>query len=222
MAQGKVLEASKLLPRTFREVYAQPKIREQITAIGEAPVKAMIEFQLARLASLMVTGGNLNDDMTDFISSQLIELHPTESIADLKLCFERGAMGRYGSIQRMDGITIGEWVEKYLDEKYAELETLIEKRKTNDVAKEPVDGLEDFYARMRDESAKRAAVLEFNKAEYRKKYGAVDMETIERLRQAELEGKHNATSAPFTKADFEAAQKAFGKEPEKVEQQENP
>lgn len=206
MAQGKLPEANKLLPRAFREVYGYPKIREQIKAIGTAPVKAMIEFQLARLASLMTTGGNLNDDMTDFISAQLIELYPTESIADIRLCFERGAIGRYGQIQRMDGLVVGDWMTQYLEEKYTDLETLIEKRKATDITKEPVEDLKPVYAKMADDTTKKYMVKQFEKEEMARKYGVTKCYVCD--------------GHDFFGADEVAARKnfriAFGKDPEVV------
>jgi len=151
MAQGNFKEATKRLPRTFQEVYDQPKVFEQVLAIGIAPVKAMIEFQLARLASLMTTGGNLNDILTDFISGELMDMFPNESIADIRLCLERGAMGRYGEIQRMDGATIGRWMVKYVDEKYSEDEVRRRQSKNNEATKQPIEGLEFAYAKIRDQ-----------------------------------------------------------------------
>lgn len=192
MARGDFAGAMKLLPSTFREVYALPKVCEQVKAIGLAPVKAMIQVQLGILASLMTTGGNLNDAMANFIAGSLIDMFPTESVADFQLCFQRGAMGRYGQIQRMDGITIGEWMGKYLEEKYSELESHIDKRKANDVGKQPVDDLKPIYDKMKAENTKFLAVNEFNKQEYQKKYSAMNPEEIERLRQAEID-RYNGT-----------------------------
>lgn len=112
-----------MLPAKIELVFEQPKISEMSKAIGEQNVKLMIQFELIKLAELMSVGGNLNNAQVQFISEQLIELYPTESIADFKICFRRGAMGAYGQIQRMDGLTIGEWMKQYLNEKYIVLET---------------------------------------------------------------------------------------------------
>lgn len=111
-----------MLPTKIELVFEQPKIREMCKAIGEANVKLMIQFELVKLAELMSVGGNLNDAQVEFVSEQLMELYPNESIADFKICFRRGAMGTYGQIQRMDGLTIGEWMKLYLNEKYEVLE----------------------------------------------------------------------------------------------------
>jgi hypothetical protein len=118
-------EASLMLPTNPKEVFAQPKVFEMIKAIGEAPVLSQIEFELVRLSELMTVGGNLNIALVTFIARQLVELYPNESIADFKLCFERGAIGHYGNIQRMDGITIRGWMEQYLESKYEEHERIL-------------------------------------------------------------------------------------------------
>jgi len=115
-------EASLMLPTNPKEVFAQPKVFEMVKAIGEAPVLSQIEFELVRLSELMTVGGNLNITLITFIARQLVELYPNESIADFKLCFERGAIGHYGNIQRMDGITIRGWMEQYLESKYEQHE----------------------------------------------------------------------------------------------------
>lgn len=122
-------EASRLLPRKIELVFDEPKISEVVKVIGEDSVKGQIEFELIKLASLMSVGGNLNRAQIGFISSSLIEQYPNESIADFKICFERGAIGVYGDIQRMDGITIGVWFKKYLDEKYEVLEDKLKNEK---------------------------------------------------------------------------------------------
>lgn len=77
----------------------------------------------------MSVGGNLNDAQVQFIADKLIELYPTESIADFKICFQRGAIGSYGAIQRMDGITIRDWMAKYLEEKYLIMEDMLMQEK---------------------------------------------------------------------------------------------
>lgn len=118
-----------MLPSKIELAIEQPKIQEMIKAIGEGPVKLMIQFELIKLAELMSVGGNLNNAQVDFIADQLIEMYPTESLADFKICFRRGAMGTYGQIQRMDGLTIGEWMKKYLEEKYQALEAAMMKER---------------------------------------------------------------------------------------------
>src|SRR5690348_16603658 len=131
MQTGNLDKASGLMPSKIDLVLDQPKIFEVIKAIGEDPVKNQIEFELINLAALMSVGGNLNRAQVPFIAEQLIELYPNESIADFKLCFKRGAIGLYGDIQRLDGVTIGQWMKAYLDEKYEVLEKQLMKEKEN-------------------------------------------------------------------------------------------
>jgi len=131
-------------------VFDQPKVFEVIKTVGEESVLRQIEFELVCLADLMSVGGNLKEAQILFIARQLIEMYPNESIADFKLCFQRGAMGLYGDIQRMDGITIGKWMAAYLDEKYQVLETKLMKEKELTpfepvVNKIDVDGLLEKY-----------------------------------------------------------------------------
>lgn len=114
--------ASELLPKKIEQTFEQPKVREMILAIGLISVKRMIQFELIKLAELMSVGGNLNSAQVDFIADELIEKYPNESIADFKICFRKGAIGAYGDIQRMDGITIAKWMKEYLIEKYTILE----------------------------------------------------------------------------------------------------
>jgi len=110
--------ASDLLPKTFQGALEQPKVRELVSIHGHEQIQLMIEFELINLASLMSVGGNLNKAQVPFIAEQLIEMYPNESIADFKLCFRKGSIGEYGDIQRLDGITIGQWMKSYLDAKY--------------------------------------------------------------------------------------------------------
>jgi hypothetical protein len=106
------------MPTKYLQVQEQPKVREMIEIAGLESVQSIIEYELIQLALLMSVGGNLNKAQVPFIAEQLIELYPNESIADFKLCFRKGSIGEYGDIQRLDGITIGQWMKSYLDAKY--------------------------------------------------------------------------------------------------------
>jgi len=141
MMAGDYKKAHSLLPTTFKEVFEQPKVFEQILAIGQKSVQMQIEFELIQLSQLVSVGGNITDAQVPFIARNLIEMYPKESIADFRLCFERGAMGRYGSIQRLDGVTIGLWMSGdgegslcYLDEKYSNHEAILHKEKKTEKA----------------------------------------------------------------------------------------
>lgn len=117
------------MPTKIEGTFDEPKVREVILAIGEDAVVFQVRFELVQLAALMSVGGNLNDAQSKFIAKQLVDMFPNETLADFKLCFQRGAIGLYGDIQRMDGITIGGWMKMYLDEKYQILEDKLMKEK---------------------------------------------------------------------------------------------
>jgi len=134
---GNYAAASESMPKKIEQVFEQPKVREMVLLVGEQSVKLQIEFELINLAALMSVGGNLNKAQVPFIAEQLIQLYPNESIADFKLCFQRGAIGLYGDIQRLDGVTIGQWMKAYLDEKYEVLEAKLMKEKDNSIYQIP-------------------------------------------------------------------------------------
>lgn len=122
-------KASAMLPAKIQQVFDQVKVMEMVQTIGKAPVLNQIEFELECLADLMSVGGNLNVSQVPFIAEQLVEMYPTESIADFKICFRAGAMGKYGEIKRLDGATIGLWMQDYLEEKYQLMEDILMKEK---------------------------------------------------------------------------------------------
>lgn len=118
-----------MLPTKIEQAIHEPKLFEMVMATSETCVIKQIEFELIVLASLMSVGGNLNKAQVPFIARQLYEMYPKESLADFKICFTKGSMGEYGDIQRMDGITIRNWMETYMQEKYQVLEDTLMREK---------------------------------------------------------------------------------------------
>lgn len=116
-------KVSEALPSTIKGAIEQPPISEVMKVTGRGQVVRFIEFELIKMTTLVSVGNNLNNAQVEFIASQLVELFPNESMADFKICFQRGCIGQYGEIFRMDGIVLRKWMEKYLDEKY---ETLVD------------------------------------------------------------------------------------------------
>jgi hypothetical protein len=108
-----------------------------ILATDEKNVSGFIEFELIKLAERINVSGNLTAEQIEFIALQLIREFPNESIADFKICFERGATGAYGKIFKLDGVEVGQWMQKYLDDKYKVLETQLMKEK-DELYKRPV------------------------------------------------------------------------------------
>lgn len=100
-----------------------------ILATNEQTVAGFIEFELIKLAERINVGGNLTPGQIEFIATQLVGMYPNETIADFKICFEKGAAGAYGKIFKLDGIEVGQWVKAYLEEKYQVIENELMKEK---------------------------------------------------------------------------------------------
>ena len=107
----------------------EPPCSMMIKSMGGQAVAAYIEFELIRISRLFSGSGNLNPEMIEFIPNQLLNLYPNESLADFKLCLERGVSGLYGPLQRLDSATIIGWMGEYLEEKYKAKEDALMKAK---------------------------------------------------------------------------------------------
>lgn len=130
--QPATLEAfSKQMPKRIEDALEFPILKEMIKASGEEIIQAYVEFELIKLADLVSVGGNLSNTQVPFIAETLIRTYPNETLADFKLCFQRGAMGNYGEIFRLDGVVIGLWMKAYLEEKYQVIENKLMKEKEN-------------------------------------------------------------------------------------------
>lgn len=131
------------MPTRILGTFDLPKVREAIMAVGEKSVCGFLEFELIKLAERINVSGNLTPGQTEFIAGQLIREFPNETLADFKLCFERGAFGKYGRIFKLDGIELGVWMRGirdadgkikqlgYLDEKYELMQDEMMKEKDN-------------------------------------------------------------------------------------------
>lgn len=132
LASGNLKGAGELLPKKISQATKEPPICDVVKITGQGAVVRFVEFQLVHMASLVSVGNNLSDEQVQFIATQLVELFPNESLADFKLCFERGCIGQYGEIFRMDGIVLRKWMERYLDEKYTLIEDELAKEKSGE------------------------------------------------------------------------------------------
>jgi hypothetical protein len=114
---------SEKMPATIEKALDFPVVKEVIHVAGEKSVLMYVEFELIKLSSRVSVGGNLTNAQVPFIAKELIKIFLNETLADFKLCFDRGAIGQYGEIFRLDGIVIRGWMDKYLEEKYQVIET---------------------------------------------------------------------------------------------------
>lgn len=140
LASNNLAGVANILPTNVKNAVGQPPICDLEKVVGKNQIARYIEFELVKMSALVSVGGNLNDSQVQFIASQLIELFPNESLADFKLCFQRGCIGQYGEIYRMDGIVLRGWMEKYLEEKYTVVEDNWKKQKEDE--RKPVDAVE--------------------------------------------------------------------------------
>lgn len=108
---------------------------ETITALishaGERTVQMYLEVELVKLAANFNGNPalNLKDYQVPIIAEMLMQNYKWESIEDFTLCFRRASCGFYGEIYRIDGAVIGQWMARYLEEKYDALEQRKKKEK---------------------------------------------------------------------------------------------
>lgn len=131
MVAGDYAAAAKLLPTKISQAINEPPISDLMKITGKGKVVIFIKLELAKLADRVSVGNNLNSTQVEFIATQLVDYFPNESLADFKICFERGSMGQYGEIFRMDGIVVRKWMEQYLEEKYTIVEEELKKTPDN-------------------------------------------------------------------------------------------
>lgn len=162
--------AADSMPKTVAMSTKEPPICDVSKVIGRLKVVIFVKLELIKLSERISVSGNLTEPQLEFIATQLVEMFPNESLADFKLCFERGCIGQYGEIYRMDGIVLREWMKQYLFEKYEVIEAEIKQQKSTE---EP-DGNEGPGYREFKEWAKTMAestkVPGMTDADYRK-YG---------------------------------------------------
>lgn len=129
----------------MKDATNEPPICDVVRVVGKGQVVRFIEFELIKMTSLISVGNNLNTAQVEFIAMQLVEMFPNESLSDFKLCFQRGCIGQYGEIFRMDGIIIRKWMEQYLDEKYQVIESEMMKEKDNEYKKITPETEKDWH-----------------------------------------------------------------------------
>lgn len=124
---GDYTEVARLLPSKISLAIKEPPICDVVKVVPKGRLVIFLQAELVNLTERISVGNSINAAQLEFISTQLIDFFPGESLADFKICFERGCMGQYGEIFRMDGIVIRKWMEQYLEEKYTIVEEELKK-----------------------------------------------------------------------------------------------
>lgn len=118
-------KVASLLPNTIEQATKGTPVAMLLQVVDRQNIEAFLAIELTKTASLINVDERLNlqGHQIPFIASQLIDLYKSESLADFKICFERGAMGRYDEkLLRLDAAVINNWMQRYLEEKYQVIE----------------------------------------------------------------------------------------------------
>lgn len=145
LERGDFKKVSDELPSKISQATNQPPICDFIKIVGHGKIVLFVKSELIKLSERISVSGNLTVPQLEFIATQLVEMFPNESLADFKLCFERGCIGQYGEIYRMDGIVLRKWMEQYLDEKYQVIESELMKLKDDEYKKHTPEPGKDWY-----------------------------------------------------------------------------
>jgi hypothetical protein len=127
-------KAASLLPSTIEQATKGTPVAMLMQVVNRKNIEAFIAIELTKIASLINVDERLNlqGHQIPFIASQLIDLYKSETLADFKICFERGALGRYDEkLLRLDAAVINNWMAKYLVEKYQVVENMLMNEKEN-------------------------------------------------------------------------------------------
>ena len=121
---------------------------------------------------------NVQAHQTRPIAEAILSTFRAESIEDFKLAFRNGVNGLYGEIFRLDGAVLTKWIQCYLDQKYAHIETELakEKHKENDsqvdyrafIERRKSEGEAATEAKRKDiEKRRQDALYQMEKGEYK-------------------------------------------------------
>lgn len=127
-------KAASLLPNSIEQASKGTPVAMLMQVVDRENIEAFLAIELTKLASLINVDERLNlqGHQMPFIASQLVDLHKSETLADFRICFQRGATGRYDDkLLRLDLAIICNWMRKYLEEKYEVIENQLMKEKDN-------------------------------------------------------------------------------------------
>lgn len=107
---------------------------------GDAAIISYVEYELIMMTSMlnMNPGLLLQKHQVPIVARELYENFKNESLEDFSIAFKRGAMGFYNpeGLFRVDGAVVTQWVQRYLEEKYTQIEGDITEKKKDDTKEE--------------------------------------------------------------------------------------
>lgn len=125
-------------------------------AVGEINVAKAITYFIIRFSEGFNVGKNITSSQASMIAVDIMEKYPYETIEDVLLMFKQVRQGIIGDGKdyKLDGQNVfTKWFPEYLDKKYAEVELM--NKKHQDTLKTENNAVEKFYAKRREEKAKK-------------------------------------------------------------------
>lgn len=180
---------SKLIKGEYNKLQAPTTIKEAVEKghplvmvekiAGRESILLALEIELAKAASMLNIDARLNlqNHQVPMVASELYETFKTESLEDFMLCFQRGSNGLYDDkLLRLDGAIVTAWMRKYLEEKYAVVESKVIERKT-----EEKENKVDYaaYAKRIKEKQEKESVLKSEALEKERNKQLQDLNYVE-------------------------------------------
>jgi hypothetical protein len=87
-------KVASLLPNTIEQAIKGTPIAMLMRVVDRENIEAFLAVALTNVASMINVDERLNiqEHQIPFICKQLVDTYKNESLADFKICFERGAM----------------------------------------------------------------------------------------------------------------------------------
>jgi len=139
LAKGQMQEVARLLPDKIEDAIKGTPIAMLAKAVDIRNIEAFLAIELTKLKSMVNVDDRLNlqPHQIPMIAEELVKTFKNENLADFKICFRNGWMGKYDEkLLRVDAAVIMQWMYKYLDEKYEALEKALKAEKPKEAETE--------------------------------------------------------------------------------------
>lgn len=113
----------------------------------------------------MQVGTELTPDTIEVMAEDLIDCYKLDSLEDIAEALKKGRQGRYGKIYgKLNGIVLGEWMNKHLEEKAAAREKEISQNKSNKTIDGDINEMYiDLMEKVKDQPSKAALLAKANR-----------------------------------------------------------